>query len=669
MSQLRVETYRMPGAELGPENPLPLLETINPAGGPVEADPSIPDEDRRYIGYGVEVSILPHRLQDGYTRTRRPMEFPVLVLENETLRATFLPGLGGRLWSLYHKPARRELMYVNSVFQPANLAIRNAWFSGGVEWNAAIRGHSPYTCSPLFAARVHADDGTPVLRMYEWDRIRRLYIQMDAYLPDGSPVLFVRPRLINPRDEEIPMYWWSNIAVPEAGSRVVVPADSAYKMAYGGRLSHIPIPVWDGTDVTYPTNVPSSNDFFYRVVEEGRPWIAALDGDGRGLVQASTPRLRGRKLFVWGMGAGGRRWQEFLAQPGDAYIEIQAGLARTQYECLPMPGRGDWSWLEAYGLMEADAALVHGEDWRAAREHVSRRLDALVTAEELEAELGRSVGTADRAPDEILRRGSGWGALELRRSGSAPPPGLVFDELSIGEDERPWLRLVEDGELPHSPPSEPPGQFMVEEEWRALLERALEAGRGDHWLSWLHLGVMHHHAGRIGEAKEAWERSLGHEESPWALRNLGVVARHEGRRDEAADLMLRACRMRPNELRLAVECCEALLAAERPREMLALASELPESVRTYGRVRMAEASAALSAGDLDGAERVLRSRFELGDIREGDNVLTDLWFEVQERRLAKELGRDVDDAIRQRVRRECPPPPEIDFRMRIPAPE
>ena len=44
---------------------------------------------------------------------------------------------------------------MNPVFQPGNLAIRNAWFSGGVEWNMGIRGHSVYTCSPVFAARVH----------------------------------------------------------------------------------------------------------------------------------------------------------------------------------------------------------------------------------------------------------------------------------------------------------------------------------------------------------------------------------------------------------------------------------------------------------------------------------------------------------------------------------
>ncbi len=55
-----------------------------------------------------------------------------------------------------------------------------------------------------------------------------------------------------------------------------------------------------------------------------RRWIAALDADGRGLVQTSTDTLRGRKLFVWGRGPGGRSWQQWLTEPGTGgYCEIK----------------------------------------------------------------------------------------------------------------------------------------------------------------------------------------------------------------------------------------------------------------------------------------------------------------------------------------------------------
>jgi hypothetical protein len=160
----------MPAADLGPENPLPPIRAAEELHA-VADGPAVPEEIAKRFAYGHPPGVLPYTMQDGYNRDRHLRDFCVAVLENEFLRATFLLELGGRLWSLVHKPSGRELLDVNPVFQPANLAIRNAWFSGGVEWNIGVIGHSPFTCSPLFAARAERPDGTPILRMYEWERL------------------------------------------------------------------------------------------------------------------------------------------------------------------------------------------------------------------------------------------------------------------------------------------------------------------------------------------------------------------------------------------------------------------------------------------------------------------------------------------------------------------
>src|SRR5688500_8073375 len=144
MTELRLETLRIPAADIGPENPLPPFgrPRLQPVlSGKPEGDPAA----------GYLPDFLPYTVQDGYTRQRQPRDPNVAVLENDVLRATFLLEYGGRLWSILHKPSGRELLYVNPIFQPANLAIRNAWFSGGVEWNMGVIGHTPFTVSPLFA--------------------------------------------------------------------------------------------------------------------------------------------------------------------------------------------------------------------------------------------------------------------------------------------------------------------------------------------------------------------------------------------------------------------------------------------------------------------------------------------------------------------------------------
>jgi hypothetical protein len=563
-------------------------------------------------------------------------------------------------------------LYVNPVLQPGNLAIRNAWFSGGVEWNIGTIGHSPFTCAPLFAARVEGPDGTPVLRLYEYERFRGVPFQIDAYLPDGSPVLFVRVRITNPHQQEIPMYWWSNIAVPETpGTRVIVPAGFAYRFGYkGSGLVKIPVPQFEGIDYTYSTNIDHSADYFFHVPDGHRPWIAALDGEGKGLVQTSTLRLKGRKLFLWGTGKGGRKWQRFLSPAGGDYIEIQAGLARTQMEHLPMPAGAEWSWLEAYGMMETEPSTIHGNNWVQAHQTVEAVLEALAPRSTLEDEFARSAAFVDLPPAEILQNGSGWGALErIRRETSGKPPfcsrALVFSDNSLGEAQAPWLELLQHGPFPPAEPDAVPRSYLVQPAWRQRLEDAVGGGKEAGWFAWYHLGIMRHHAGDREGARCAWEVSLEKARTPWATRNLAVLAWEEGRVGEAAELYTEACHLAPALPPLAAECGRFLIEADRPREWLALLPELDPSIRAVGRIRLLEAQAALAVGDLECVERILAEKPAVVDMREGEVSLSQLWFGYHEQRLSAAENVAIDDALRARARRECPVPQEFDFRMAI----
>ena len=119
-------------------------------------------------------------------------------------------------------------------------------------------------------------------------------------------------------------------------------------------MERIPVPYRDGVDITYPVHTRHAEDFFWKLRKNSRKFIGYVDENGYGLLQASTDRLQGRKLFVWGQGAGSRNWQRVLTKDGSdaSYVEIQAGLAKTQYECIPMPPRTAWEWTECYGAVQ-----------------------------------------------------------------------------------------------------------------------------------------------------------------------------------------------------------------------------------------------------------------------------------------------------------------------------
>ena len=404
MTELRSEPYALPAAEIGPENPLPNFRSPQHDSKIDPAAHNIPPEDVEGLGYATGFRVLPWRMQDGYSRRREVRELPSFVLENDVLRVRVLPGVGGKVADIYHKPLERELIYRNPVFQPGNLALRNAWTSGGIEWNTAQIGHHYLACSPVHCARVEGPDGSPVLRIYAWERVKRFPYHIDLHLPPGSPFLFAHVRLINPHDYELPMYWWSNTGMAELdGGRVITPADTTY---HG--MTVYDCPVIKGLDYSYPTQVRRAYDLFFRIPPERRPWEVYVDRDGRGYVHTSTARLKGRKLFAWGMAQGGRRWGEYLAIPGKPHMEIQAGLMYTQSHSARMPAKSQWTWTEAMGYFEGDAARLHSDDWREAYTEGERVLDEMLPREELERLDAEFAGTDARVPEEVLFRGHGW---------------------------------------------------------------------------------------------------------------------------------------------------------------------------------------------------------------------------------------------------------------------
>lgn len=647
MPELRLDTLRLPIAPLGPGSPLPPL----PGGGEdlhAEATVNVPGEFFD-LAYGRTPSVLPYSWQDGYGRDREPGELRVAVLENDRLRATIALDLGARLWSLVDKDTGRELLYRNPVLQPANLALRNAWFSGGVEWNLGTTGHTPLTCAPMHAARVDTPDG-PALRVWEHERLREIPYQIDFALPEGSRFLYVHVRIANTRDVDVPVYWWSNIAVPATpGARVIAPASASYRFAYEGELQLIDAPVHNGLDYTYPDRAPHAADYFFRLADGERPWIAAVDTDGTGLVQASTTRLTGRKLFVWGENPGGHRWQDWLTEPGTGrYLEIQAGLARTQLEHVPMPARETWTWVEAYGAI--DGVDAHG-DWDTARASITANLRERLPVPAMNTRLAD--WDFDAPATERLHTGSGWGALERRRraavgEASGDLPGIPFADDTIGPEQEPWLALAETGAPPAMDPAFPPVSHVAGP-WEPLLT-------GDDWASIYHRGVARAAAGDLEGAEAAFRASVAAEPNAWALRALG----HLG---GSAAAYLAAWKLGPASRQLAVETAEALLAEDRAEQAAAFLASLPADLAAHGRVTVARIKAAIATGALEEAAALFEAGFDVPDLREGEISLDALWFDLAERTVADALGTPVTDEVRAKARADFPLPTRYDFRM------
>lgn len=627
--------------------------------------PDMPEDVQINPDDGAVPSILPYSVQNDYDRVKRERSMRAAVLENDRLRATFIPRLGGRLWSLFDKQENRELLHANPVFQPANLALRNAWFSGGIEWNISIIGHTPFTCSQLFTERYDDPERGPVLRMYEFERVRQAVYQMDFWLPDGSAFLLARMSILNTTDHEIPMYWWTNMAVEEREDvRVIVPADKSLELNYTTGLGFRPFPETLDTDASYTMHLNRAIDFFFYIPPKDRKYIAAVDGTGTGYVQTSTSALKGRKLFVWGMNKGGRRWQEFLAEPGRAYLEIQAGLGHSQMEYLHMPANSRYEWMEAFGPIRVPADAAHGA-WHDAVAAAGSALETVLPAEWLEQELLATRAMSERIAEPV-EAGSGWGALEnMRRQkmgGACLPSWLHFDESSLTEEQRPWLSLLVDGMFPFRPAEGAAASYQIQPEWRELLETYCTE-HPENAAAWLHLGILRNYLGDSAAAKAAWENAQRIQPSAWSARALAMWTYQNGDPLHALTQYAEACRMRPDEWALAVEFGGLCMEQKRYEDFLQTLDSMSAAVRNHPRVRLLQARCLIETGRIADGEAILLSGVEVPDIKEGEVLTTDLWFRAREKELAAKEGIPESKELAERVRRECQPPQAIDFRM------
>lgn len=662
---LRFENIKIYAVNPGPENPLADIGNIGYIHAGYTMSERAKEHRPEHIGEGMIDSMLPYLQQDGYDRRLQKRSFKAAVLENAKLKAIFLPELGGRLWSLYDKTAKRELLYKNEKIYFGNLSLRNAWFCGGVEWNVGIKGHNPLTCSPMFAATLEKD-GETGLRLYEFERKREVVYSLDIWLPEDCDYLLVHPRIENTEEKDKYMYWWSNIAVPESeGMRICVPAENAYVSLYGEKgyyLDYCDMPFYGKTDITVPEKSERSYDFFYKTEEGKDKYIFAADQHGYGLLEFSEDFLKGRKLFVWGQGNGGKNWNEFLTGSKSAYVEIQAGLAETQLQHLVMKKNSVWEWTEGYCALDIKRMREKFGDFREDTEKaIAAKIPSGADAE-LKRAYARYEGAKAGKPECF---GSGWGALKnLEREAEGKEKISAyceFPEETMGELQEPFGMLLKSGEFPQPDVREAPKAYCVTEHMEKKAAKAAEKKRN--WYLLYHYGTMLYASGKKEEAKKAWEESARTEENAWAYRNLAMLYRNEyKKREEAVQYMKKAVALQEDCGALWRDYAETLLKYGMYEEWLAEESRLPAKIASAGRMRLYKAMCLVRTGRAEEAAKIVNYGFEMADIKEGEISVSALWYEIYGAILSRkcrekgkeEIGRKVDKVY---------PLKKLDFRM------
>ena len=600
---------------------------------------SVDGEEVENIGKGMLHTILPYKMQNDYGKRTHSRVFKAAVLENEFLKAVFIPELGGRLWSLYDKKYSRNLVYENGSVTIANLALCNAWFAGGVEWNVGMKGHSPFTCRPLFAKKCVGEGGNDILCMYEYEEIRGVIFSIQFTLSDAE--LLVRVNIKNTKRTDTYTYWWSNIAVAEAGNRIYIPAESSYVTSYrdgGYKISKIPIK----EEMSYPRHTAQSKDYFYDIPHNRKKWIACLDSDGVGLFHTSSDNLIGRKTFLWGTGRGGEHWNRRLVSRGN-YIEIQAGLAKTQFEHIALGAGEQICFTESYSLIDLGRGLSYKES--------VGRLEEIAESKSIPDSVF-SIKESDFP--KIL--GSPRGYLIELLYGKRLSENLVFPKESLTEDFLYYYSLLTGKDFSGDMKT----AFVSDSGFRDAILKKESLDGFDYYI----LSIIDYTNGIFESAVQMINKSLGLGAELYSLSAAALLAMNvEGDNERAFLLASKAIRLNPNDYAIACLYAEVCASSKKYSEFLEFYSAASPELQEEGRLRMFVGKFLVELNRIEEAEKYINKNLSLPDIREGEYSMTNIWLEMYRKKISLELGVSPDSISDEEVNEKYPIPYEIDFRM------
>jgi Flp pilus assembly protein TadD len=294
----------------------------------------------------------PYTLRNNLTSRRVDHAWRAIYLENEYLKCSVLPDVGGHLYTCLDKISGKPMFYANPSLKKAAIAYRGAWVAFGDEFNFPV-SHNWMTMSPVNFSFAQRDDGSASATVGNIDRVYGMEWMVELILRPKSTVLEQRVTLGNRSDVRHRFYWWNNAGVES----------------------------WDDTKISYPMRFVATHGF-----TEIHPWPVDQDGVDYSLLRNHTkgpvsmfahgsregfmglwhPRtntgtvhfarnedLPAKKIWSWGADADGLDWRKALSDNNSSYMEVQAGLFRNQ---------------ETYAFLEPRQVIQFSEYWMPARD-------------------------------------------------------------------------------------------------------------------------------------------------------------------------------------------------------------------------------------------------------------------------------------------------------------
>ncbi len=529
---------------------------------------------------GAQKRIYPYQPLENLTHVREKKSYKALYLENEYVKLSVLPEIGGRLFSALDTTNDYDFFYRQHVIKPALIGMLGAWISGGIEW-CTFHHHRNTTFMPVDYTLAENPDGSKTIWVGEAERRHRMKWLIGITLHPGKSYIEATVKFFNRTPLPHSILYWANVAVHVNDDYQVIFPPSVQVATYHSKVDFTEWPIsrgryrghdYTGVDISWWKNSPVSNSFFAWNLQED--FMGGYDhAKQAGVVHVGNHHVVcGAKLWEWGTGSFGRMWDQVLTDEDGPYAELMVGAFSDN--------QPDYSWIKPYevktvkqywypvreigGFKKAnlDAAVnlelkpdnavllgFHTTSRRSQARAILRAGDELVLDEEIHigpdapfrTEVAVPRGTKETDVRAVLLSADGKELVSyqpvarepvgrLPHTVKAPPPPKEIE--TVEELYLTGLRV----EQIHNPRVDPTG-YYEEALKRDPADSRCNTMLGVHYIKRGRYDLAEEHLRRAVERVSAEYRRPGNAE---ALHYLGLAQRAQGKLDDACDSFYRA---------------------------------------------------------------------------------------------------------------------------------